>query len=109
MKLGTDVGLGFGHIVLDGDPAPLPKRGRAPKFSADVHCGQMAAWIKMSLGMELGLGPGDFVFDEDPATLRIRPRLPPPNFWPVSIMAKRLDEARCHLVWRYTSAQVTMC
>ena len=26
MKLGMQVGLGRGHIVLDGDPAPLPKR-----------------------------------------------------------------------------------
>jgi len=27
------VGLGPGHIVLDGDPAPLPKRGqRLPIF-----------------------------------------------------------------------------
>jgi len=24
MPLGTEVGLGLGHIVLDGDPAPLP-------------------------------------------------------------------------------------
>jgi len=31
MALGMEVGLGKGHIVLDGDPAPLPKkRGRAP-------------------------------------------------------------------------------
>jgi len=30
MKLGTQVGLGPGHIVLDGDPVlPLPKRGTA--------------------------------------------------------------------------------
>jgi len=28
-KLGTAVGLGPGHIVLDGDPAPSPKRGTA--------------------------------------------------------------------------------
>ena len=26
MALGTEVGLGPGHIVLDGDPAPLPKK-----------------------------------------------------------------------------------
>ena len=26
-KLGMQVGLGPGHIVLDGDPAPLPQRG----------------------------------------------------------------------------------
>jgi len=25
MQLGTLVGLGPGHIVSDGDPAPLPK------------------------------------------------------------------------------------
>jgi len=30
MKLGTQLGLGPGHIVLDGDPAPLPQRGTAP-------------------------------------------------------------------------------
>jgi len=32
MKLGTEVGLGSGYIVLDGDPAPLPKnkKGHSP-------------------------------------------------------------------------------
>ena len=30
MKLGMQVGLGPGHIVLDGDPAPLLKRGQSP-------------------------------------------------------------------------------
>jgi len=63
MKLGMQVGLGPGHIVLDGDPAPPPQRGTAPQFSAHICCGQMAAWIKMSLGMKLGLGQGDFVLD----------------------------------------------
>jgi len=29
MKLGTEVGLSLGHIVLDGNPTP-PKRGTAP-------------------------------------------------------------------------------
>ena len=49
----------------------------------------MVAWIKMSLGMEVGLGPGDFVLDGDPVPF---PR-------PISIVAKRLDASRCHLVW----------
>jgi len=31
MKLGMEVGLVPGHIVLDGDPGP-PKRGTAPNF-----------------------------------------------------------------------------
>jgi len=39
IPLGTEVGLGQGNIVLDGDPAP-PKRGRAPQCSAHVYCGQ---------------------------------------------------------------------
>ena len=30
MALGTEVGLGPGHIVLDGDPAPLQKNGAEP-------------------------------------------------------------------------------
>ena len=36
MKLGMQIGLVPGHIVLDGDPAP-PKGGTAPpQFSAHV-------------------------------------------------------------------------
>jgi len=66
MKLGMQVGLGPGHIVLGGDPAPLPQRGIAPQFLAHICCGQMDAWIKLPLGMGLGLGPGDFVLDGDP-------------------------------------------
>jgi len=30
MALGMEVGLGRSHIVLDGDPAPLPKKGTEP-------------------------------------------------------------------------------
>ena len=30
MKLGTQIGLGPDHIVLDGDPAPLPQKGTPP-------------------------------------------------------------------------------
>jgi len=30
MPLGMELGLGPGHIVLDGDPAPLPKKGAQP-------------------------------------------------------------------------------
>jgi len=36
MKLGMQVGLGPDHIVLDGDPAPLPQRGTAPQFLAHI-------------------------------------------------------------------------
>jgi len=82
MKLGIQVGLGPGHIVLDGDPAPTPPNGHNPQFSPHICCGHMAAWIKMSLGMELGLGPGDFVLDGAPALSPKGGRRPLPNFRP---------------------------
>jgi len=91
MKLGMQVGLSPGHIVLDGDPAPPPSKGHSPQFSAHICCGQVAAWIKMSLGMELGLSPGDFVLDGDPAPLPKRGAEHPSNFWPMFIVVKRLD------------------
>jgi len=41
--LGTEVDLGSGHIVLDGDPAPPREREWTqqppPHFSAHVYCG----------------------------------------------------------------------
>ena len=99
-KLGMQVGLGPGHIVLDGDPAPLPQRGTAlPQFAAHICSGQLAAWIKMPLGVEVGLVPGNFVLHGDPALFpRIGDRVP--NFRPVFIVAKRLDGSRCHLAQR---------
>jgi len=66
MKLGTQVSLGPGDFVLDGDPAPLSKRGHSPQFSVHVYCGQTAGWIKMPLGSDVGLGPGHIVLDGDP-------------------------------------------
>jgi len=68
--LGTEVGLGPGDIVLDGDPVPLPKKGHSsPHFLAHVYCGQTAGCIKMPVGMVVGLGPGDTVLDGDTAPL----------------------------------------
>ena len=64
MPLGMDAGLGRGDFVLDGDPAPSPKRGLSPQFSAHLYCGQTAGWIKMPLGTKVGLSalsPGDCV------------------------------------------------
>ena len=34
IKLGKEVGLGSGHIVLDGDPAIPPQKGHNLQFSA---------------------------------------------------------------------------
>jgi len=140
MKLGLQIGLSPGHIVLDGDPGLPPPKGHSPQFSTHICCGQMARWIKMPLGlkvcldpsdialdgfpapppqkraeppqfsahayfgqtavcikkplgMQVSLDPSDIVLDGDPAALPKRA----PNFRPMSIVAKRLDQARVPL------------
>jgi len=68
MSLGTEVGLGLGDFVLDGDSTPPQKKGTAPQFSAHVCCGQTAGWIKMSLNWYGGRPrPMVTVLDGDPA------------------------------------------
>ena len=99
MPLGMELGLSPGDFVLDEDPTPHPQKGgRLPKFLAHVYCGQTAGWIKMVFGMEIGLSPGNFVLDGDPAPSPKGGGAPLPSFWPISIVAKRLDASRCHLV-----------
>ena len=86
-------------IVLDGDPAPLPKRGGAPpQFQAHVYCGKTGAWIKMALGMEVGLGPDHIVQDGDPAVLPKKGDRDP-QFSPISTVAKRLQSRRLCVRW----------
>jgi len=85
--------------VLDGNLAPPPINGHSPQFWVNVRFDQTAGWTKMSLGMEVGLGPGGIVFDGDPSAPEKRAQTPF-NFWPMSIVAKRLDGSRCLLVRR---------
>jgi len=91
MALGMEVGLGPGHTVLDGNPAPLLKKGeralnlRPISLSPNSWMHQDATWY--------GGRP-------QPRRLCVRwgPSHPqkkgtpiPPNFWPMSIVAKWLD------------------
>ena len=85
MKLGRQVGLGPGHIVLDGDPAPPLPKGHSPPpifgpylLRPDGCMDQDVNWY--------GARPR-------PRRLCVRwgPRSPSPNFRPMFIAAKRLD------------------
>jgi len=77
----TDVSCDPGDIVLDGDPAPLQRRGTAAsRFSAQACCGQTAGWMKMPLGTEVGLDPGHIVLDSDPAPFQ-KMGTAPSKFW----------------------------
>jgi len=99
VPLGMEVGLGLGDIVLDGDPAP-PQKGvqQLPTFRP-MYCGQTAGWIKMTLGTEVGLGQGHIVLDGHPSPhAQKRATAASPNFRAMSVLTKRLDGSRCHLV-----------
>jgi len=45
MPLGTEVGLGPGHIMLDGYPV-APKKGHSIPNCRPMSCSQTAGWIK---------------------------------------------------------------
>ena len=88
------LGLGPGHIVLDGTQLPLPKGAQPPNFRP-ILCGnswidQDATWYR-----EVGLVPSHIV----PSSPKEKGGTAP-NFNTMSVVAKRLDGWRCHLVWR---------
>ena len=47
MSLGTEVGLGPGHIVLDGDSAPPERGAAASPLSAHVYCDQTVGMLPL--------------------------------------------------------------
>jgi len=52
MKLGMQVGLGPGHIVLGGDPAVPPPKGHSPPQFSDhfrnIRCGHRGIRLRSS-------------------------------------------------------------
>jgi len=144
IKLGMLVGLGPGHIVLDGDPAPVPPKGHSPPIfspyllSQSGWMDQDATWYggrprprphcarqgpsPQEKGAQLYPIFGPYLLsrngwmDQDATWYWGKPRPRPhcarwgpssptpkghtPNFLPISIVAKRLDGSRCHLVRR---------
>ena len=45
MKLGTRVGLGLGHIVLDRDPAPSRKGAQQPPYFRNLRAQALPASV----------------------------------------------------------------
>jgi len=86
-----------------GRPRPWPYCFRWEPSSPPQKRWQ--SWIRMSPGMDISLGPDNIVLDGDPASSK---KGQSPQFWPMSVVAKRLDGSRCHLVRKYVSAQTTL-
>jgi len=55
MPLGTKVGLSPGDFVLDGDPAPPPKKGAEPPIFGPCLLWSIVVCIRIPLGTEVGL------------------------------------------------------
>jgi len=86
MPLSMDVGLGQGHIVLDGDPAPLPKGGTATPISVPCLLWPYG-WMDQDATWYFGRPqPGQHCVRCGPSST---PRAQPPNFRPMSIVVKR--------------------
>jgi len=64
-----------------------------------VYCDQKVRWVRMPLGTEIGLGPGHIVLYWTQLSPTERGTAAP-TFWPMSIVAKRLDGSGYHLVRR---------
>jgi len=89
MPIGTEVGLGPGHIVLDENPAPQG-------YSSPPLFGPCLLWPNgwmdqdtIPLGTEIGLGPSDIVLDGIPNSPQRKGAQQPPTFRPMHIVAKR--------------------
>jgi len=86
MPLGRNVGLDPSDIVLDGNPAPLPKRGQSPP-----NFGPCLLWPNGWMDQDatctkVGLGSGRTVLHGDAASPLLKGTVP--NFRPMSIVAK---------------------
>jgi len=103
MPLATDVGLGPGNIVLDGDPALHHGHGQVSPTFAVYGCRQACVrinrgpcplwpnvWMDQDTTWYGGRPrPSDIALDRDPDPPRKGGQQP--NFRPMSILAKRLD------------------
>jgi len=100
MALGMEVGLGPGHIVLGGEPAPLPKKGaEPPNFRPIFIVAKLLDKSRWHLAWRWALVQATLYYM---GTQLPSPKkgTEPPNFRPIFIVAKRLDGLTWHLVWR---------
>jgi len=98
MPLGMELGLGSGDFVLDGDPAPLHKKGRSPPIF-----GPCLLWPNGWMDQD-GTWHGD---RPQPRRLCVRWRPSPPlDFRPMFIIVIVISSEHCTGVRRYWFVQV---
>jgi len=90
MPLGTEVGLDLREIVLDRIQLPPPKGAQPPIFS---QCSLWPnGWMNYDATWYGGRRqPRRLCVRWGPSYPKKKGTLTPPNFWPMSIVVKRLD------------------
>jgi len=103
MVLGMEVGLSPGDLVVLDGAQPLPKKGAEPP---PQFFGPFLLWPNGWMHQD-ATWHGGRPQPRRPCGVRWRPshspkrgQSPLPNFWPISIVAKRLDALTCHLARR---------
>jgi len=111
MPFGMEVGLSPGNFDFNGEPAPpTPKKGAEPPIF-----GPCLLWPNGCMDQDAAWyggrpRPRRHCVRWGPSSPLFKKRAEPlPNFWPLSIVANRLDGSRCHLAWRWALVQATLC
>jgi len=100
MPLGMEAGFGSGDFLLDGDPAPSPKRGRRAQIFGPCLLWKNG-WMDQDAKWYGGRPrPRRHCVRWVPSSPPLKGHTQTPNFWPISVVAKRLDGLRSHLVRR---------
>jgi len=91
MALGIEVGLGLVHIVLDGDTAPLPKKGAEPPIFGPRLLWPYGCMDQDATWYGGRARPTRHCVRCGPSYPQEKGTPTPPNFWPMSVVAKWLD------------------
>jgi len=106
MPLGTEVRLGPGDTVLDWDPAPPTQKGggghSTPNFGRYLFWSN--GWMDSTWYGGRPRSRPHYIRWGLSSPLKKGHNPPSPQFWPMSVVAKRLDGLGYHLVRRYASA-----
>jgi len=98
MPLGMVVGLGSGHIVLDGDPARPPQKGAQPPIFGPCFLWPNGWMDQNATWYDVRPLPGQHCVRCRPSSTP--PRCTAPKFRSMSVVGKWLDGSRWHLVQR---------
>jgi len=87
------------NFVLDGDPAPSPKRAEPPSpIFGTCLLGTYGCMDQDATWFGGRPRPTRHCVRRGPSSPSSKGTQPPPNFLPISVLAKQLYGLRCHLV-----------